>query len=692
MIMDTLLIPPAQSVILFIPAFLFSLAIPIIGVAIFTYIITLRLAPMLQAARDDRWDSIPARLVQFVRIWLLQWRHPRYMMAGVLHIILFAGFLILSIRSLEMVGIGIYSGFVMPGLDGWIASLYGFIRGYAATGVLVVAVIAMYRRGITRPARYAVPEKYGKDHTGEAVFVLAVIATLMISEALFDASLVAAQLKQGVHAEFLPPLSLSWVFSRTLTLASMTTLQNLHTGSYFLHDILFFSFLCFLPLGKHFHVITSLFNVFFMRTRRGNIKPVQHGVSDKALDDLESFGVKKLEDFTWKHMLDFYSCADCGRCSDNCPANAVGRPLSPRFISIKGRDTIFNNYPIYPYGSSFKKSAALIGTAYEEDEIWSCTTCGACEQECPVGIEYIDKIVDLRRGMVDDGMVPQSLQKPLRALEKRGNPWGKLEKKRVEWTKELEAPAAVKVLDGKNSADTLYFVDSITSFDDRMQAIARATVEVLSRAGVDFGILGKAEKDSGHEVRRFGEEMLFMDLRDQNSDAIIASGVNSIVTADPHAFNALKNDYDGIAPVEHISQWMARKVRSGALRFKPMENDNDKVYAYHDPCYLGRHNQVYDAPRTVIDAIPGIRRVDMDRCNDRSFCCGGGGLMLFYEPEEDQRMGVLRVNMAHEAGANVVVTACPFCLVNIEDAIKVAGLEGQMEAIDLVELAARQLA
>jgi heterodisulfide reductase subunit C len=221
--------------------------------------------------------------------------------------------------------------------------------------------------------------------------------------------------------------------------------------SYYIHDLTFFFFLCFLPLGKHFHVITSLFNVFFMRIDRGNIKPVVNGITDDQLDDLESFGVKRLEDFTWKHMLDFYSCADCGRCSDNCPANAVGRPLSPRFISIKGRDLMFKNYPIYPYGSPFKKSDDLIGTTFEEDEIWSCTTCGACEQECPIGIEYIDKIVDLRRGMVDEGMVPQSLQKPLKALEKRGNPWGKMEKKRADWTKDLPGDVTVKDLAKKDS-------------------------------------------------------------------------------------------------------------------------------------------------------------------------------------------------------------------------------------------------
>jgi Fe-S oxidoreductase len=467
------------------------------------------------------------------------------------------------------------------------------------------------------------------------------------------------------------------------------TLQTIHILAYYIHDLTFFFFLCFLPMGKHFHVITSLFNVFFMRIDRGNIKPVVNGIKDEELDDLESFGVKRLEDFTWKHMLDFYSCADCGRCSDNCPANAVGRPLSPRFISIKARDLIFKNYPIYPYGSPFKKSEDLIGTTFDEDEIWSCTTCGACEQECPIGIEYIDKIVDLRRGMVDEGMVPQSLQKPLKALEKRGNPWGKMEKKRADWTKDLPDDVTVKDL-AKDSAEALYFVDSITSYDDRMQEIGRATATVLSRAGADVGILGKKEKDSGNEIRRFGEEMLFQTIKETNTEAILNSGVKHIITADPHAYNALKNDYQGLPPVEHISQFIARNVKSGAIRLKSSNGDG-KVYTYHDPCYLGRHNDVYDDPRSALDAIGGLKRVEMERCRDRSFCCGGGGLMLFYEPEEEQRMGVLRVEMAAKAGANVIVTACPFCLVNMEDAIKVAGMEGKMEAIDLSELIAQHM-
>jgi Fe-S oxidoreductase len=298
--------------------------------------------------------------------------------------------------------------------------------------------------------------------------------------------------------------------------------------------------------------------------------------------------------------------------------------------------------------------------------------------------------------MIDDGNVPQSLQKPLKALESRGNPYGKIEKKRGDWAKtpEFVQDIKVKVLDGKNGADTLYFVDSITSYDDRMQSIGRATARILSHLGKNFGVLGATEKDSGHEARRFGEEMLFMTLRDHNTEAIKASGVQRIVTADPHAFNALKHDYKDVPPVEHISQVLAREARAGNLHFNAAENwleSRDRVYTYHDPCYLGRHNQVYDDPRDVLDSIPGLNRVEMQRSRDRSFCCGGGGLMLFYEPKEEQRMGEVRVRMAAEAGANAIVTACPFCMVNIEDAIKVAGMEGKMSVIDLTELVDQHL-
>jgi Fe-S oxidoreductase len=691
---ESYLTSPAAAVIAGIPIKMLAIAIPIVGILIFAHIINKRLQPLRLAAPDPRTDRMSARINKLLQIWLGQWRQPRYMLAGVLHILIFAGFLVISLQSITLVIAGFKENFVLPGLSGVIGHIYFFLKDIAATLVLIACIIAAVRRGIYKPARYSVPAKYGHDHTGEAVFVLGIISTLMISESLFEASLFAAQMQAGAHSEFMIPGTLVWFETELLKGASASALQCIHIASYLVHDLVFFFFLCFLPLGKHFHVITSFPNVLFAKLDKGSVKPVKWGITEEELDNLESFGVKKFTDFTWKHMLDFYTCADCGRCSDRCPANRVKRPLSPRFISIKCRDYAFKNYPLL--GDAPKESDKMIfEDILSEDEIWSCTTCGACEAECPLLIEYIDKIVDLRRGMVDEGLVPQSLQKPLSALEKRGNPYGKLEKKRADWAKDKEfaEECEVKVLDKKKStADVLYFVDSITSFDDRMQEIAKSTAKILSKAGVDFGILGKKEKDSANEVRRFGEEMLFQDLRDRNIDAILESGVKSIVTADPHAFNALKNDYKDLPPVEHISEFIARKIKSGNIKLKSIE-DSSKIYTYHDPCYLGRHNGIYDIPRQVLDAIPNIRRVEMkDDCKDRSFCCGGGGLMLFYEPEEEQRMGVIRVQMAKEAGANVIVTACPFCMVNMEDAIKTSGLEGKMEAIDLVELIDRHVA
>ncbi len=690
--MEPALTSPANAVLLGLPAKVIFMLIPLMGIGIFAYIISRRVAAMRGAASDPRFDRIGERLSSVFKYWLGQLRHPRYMLPGVMHILLFSGFLILSIRSLTLVFIGVVDGFVLPGFGGGLGHFYALLKDIAASYVLVAVIVLMIRRGIFKPARYAVPAKYGKAHTAEAVFVLCLITGLVVSDMVFEGSLLAAEHAGGAEAAFVLPLTGTWLAAQMLTGLPVGSLQGLHVGAYFLHELIFFFFLCFLPLGKHFHVITSLFNVYFMKLDKGTVKPVRWGVTDEKLDDLESFGVKVYEDFTWKHILDFYSCVDCGRCSDNCPANAAGRPLSPRFISIKCRDHGYRKYPLLGK-TEIASDAPLIGKVLEEDEIWSCTTCGACEEECPVLIEYIDKIVDVRRGMVEEGMVPQSLQKPLGALEKRGNPWGKMERKRADWAaaEDFSQQCPVRVLGPKESAETLYFVDSISSYDDRMQDLARATAKILTTAGIDFGILGKDEKDSGHEARRFGEEMLFQDLKDHNTDAILNTGAAQIVTADPHAFNALKNDYRELPPVRHISQVILAALASGRIAFDAID-DRTKTYTYHDPCYLGRHNGLYEPPRKVLDAIPGLKRIDMSRCRDRSFCCGGGGLMLFYEPEkEEQRMGVIRVQMAKEAGADVIVTACPFCLVNIEDAIKVAGLEKEMEAIDLVELASRQL-
>jgi Fe-S oxidoreductase len=680
--------------------------IHILGIACFSYIVAKRLTPLLRGERDFRFDRPVTRLIRTLQFWLGQWKHPRYKTAGALHIFIFAGFITLAVRTFSLLIFGLSDNFGVPGLAGRPAQIYDILTDYAATIVFLCMVIAAVRRLVFKPARYAVPAKYGKGHPADAIILLALIAMMMVADSFFGATQAAVRAQEGFAVEPLAVLSLAWAFKPILIATPLTTLWDLRLGVCLLHEAAFYFLMCYRPFGIQFHVITSIFNVYFAKLDRGTLKPVRWGVGDEHLDQVQSFGVKKFEDFTWKHMLDFYSCADCGRCTDNCPANAVGRPLSPRFITTKARDYSFQQYPVFQrshhgkdvaqaFASQEAGGTALMGSIYSEDEVWSCTTCGACEEECPLLVEYIDKIVDLRRGMIDDGNVPQSLQKPLKAVESRGNPYGKMAKKRADWAtaKEFQETCAVKILDGKNGnghADTLYFVDSITSYDDRMQSIGRATAKILDHLGENFGILGPVEKDSGHEVRRFGEETLFMALRDHNTDAIKASGVQRIVTNDPHAYNALKHDYPDVPPVEHISQVISREVKAGKIKFHPVESGKN-VYTYHDPCYLGRHNQVYEDPRQVLDAIPGLNRVEMSRSRDRSFCCGGGGLMLFYEPKEDQRMGVVRVKMAAEAGANVMVTACPFCMVNIEDAIKVAGLEGKMTAIDLAELVDQQI-
>lgn len=624
-----------------------------------------------------------------MQFWLGQWKHPRYPFAGTVHILVFSGFILLAIRAFGLLLFGAFENFDSQPSAGFIGYSYAIATDYAATVVLLCMIVAATRRLVFKPARYAVPAKYGKARQADAIFLLALIGLLMVADSLFEASRVANLNQEGTSAVLPAVWSLPWMLQKALTTTSSSALFKLFCGAYVLHQFTFYFLLCYRPFGIQFHVETSFFNVLFGKLHRGTIKPARWGVSEEQLEQMKSIGVKKFEDFTWKHMLDFYSCADCGRCADHCPANAVGRPLSPRFLTIKARDYSFQHYPVFGRSDG---TGALVGDIYTQDEIWSCTTCGACEEECPLLVEYIDKIVDLRRGLIDDGDVPQSLQKPLKALDSRGNPYGKLEKKRGEWVKseELQQQVNVKILNGNIAAHTLYFVDSITSYDDRMQSIARATAKILNATGEDFGILGPKEKDSGHEVRRFGEELLFRALRNGNTEAIRACRAQRIVTADPHAYNALKHDYTNVPVVEHISQVIAREVRAGRLQLKPVENGGD-VYTYHDPCYLGRHNQVYDEPRYVLDSISGLNRVEMKRSRDRSFCCGGGGLMLFYEPKEEQRMGVLRVKMAAEAGANVIVTACPYCMANIEDAIKVAGLEGKMTAIDLAELVARQI-
>jgi Fe-S oxidoreductase len=674
------LLEPADLPLAGIPAPVVAAVILIGAVLFFCYVMYRRIDLLRGLMPDFRFDEIGARVRMLVIYGFGQLRQPRYLGAGILHILLFAGFILLSLRSLTLIGRGFSTGFHLPGLTGTPAFVYESLKDYTVLVVLAVCIICMIRRAVFKPPRYDHPGAAGHEH--EAYIILGLVSALMITDMLYDGSAYAAH--PEASAAYLPAAALASVF---MSGADPAVLERLHIGGYWLHILVFFGLLNYLPISKHFHVITALPNVFFAKLHKGAIKPVRYGVEDWM--SLEECGVGRFEQFTWKNVLDFYSCADCGRCTDNCPANAAGRKLSPKMISIKARDYAYEHYPMF--GPALNPGdTKFVGDIITEEEIWSCTTCGACEQECPIFIEYIDKIVDMRRYLLDQGSLPQSLQKPMQQVKKKGNAYGGNKAKRAAWAKDLEE-VEVRELKKGDSADYLFFVDSCGSFDPRIQEITKAFARILSRASCDFGILGQDETESGNEIRRLGEEGLFEQVSQKNIDAFQERQFREIVTFDPHAFNVIKNDYPVKFPVLHASQLMAQLLKSGRLQLSG-DYLQGRTVTYHDPCYLGRHNDMYEDPRFVLGRVPGMRLREMTRSFSRSFCCSGGGLLLWYESEEEkERMGEKRVRMAQEVQAEVIVTACPFCLINLEDAVKTTGNEDKIEIIDLVELVDRSL-
>jgi len=672
-------IQPAFEHYLGIPGFVIASIILILGLALFFYIIYRRYLLLKSAKPDPRFGSLGQRIYDLIIYGMFQKRQPRYLWIGILHIMIFWGFITLALRSITLYGLGFKADFVLPFMGGSLGEAYNFLKDVFEIIVLFACISAILRRAISRPARYE--RKYGKTHKFEAYLVLGLISLLMVTDIAMDGSGIVLGEK---YLYWLPAAhTVSYIFNGL----AQDSLKSIFLWNYWIHILTLMVFLNFLPLGKHFHIITGLPNVFFRKLKKGSIKPPRWDIED--IEELDSIGVDKIEDFTWKHILDFYTCTECGRCADNCPANTVGRPLSPMEITLKIREQAYESVPIFntKKGDNNKENnLSIIGNIISPDEIWSCTTCGACEEECPVFIEYIDKIIDLRRHMVESAMIPKDFQDALMKFEKTGNPFGKPPAKRADWVKELD-DISVKIIEEGDKVDILYFVDSYASFDPQIQQIAMAIVRGLNKAGVNFGILGSRESDSAHQVKRIGEEGLFQFLMEENMEIFKSCSFNEIVTTDPHAFNALKNDYPGHLNVKHYTEFFLPLIENGHLKASRPLDDGQKIYTYHDPCYLGRHNGIYEAPRKILASIPGINIVEMEKNRDRSFCCGGGDINLWYDIEqEEMRMGEKRVAMAYEAGATVIVTACPFCLLNFDDAIKTSGLEGKIEVVDLMEL------
>jgi Fe-S oxidoreductase len=668
---------PATATYFGIPGYLFAWVISVSGACLFLYIIYKRYLLLRSGQADPRLHSILKRVVGLITYGIIQKRQPRYLWAGVIHILIFWGFVVLGLRSTDLITQGLHIPVLRPVLQGGFGLFYNTLKEIFELVVICVCIWAFLRRAILRP------ERYEGSHTFEAYLVLGLISFLMVTDMFFEGSALLLAGNETAPAAGLPAARLA---AALLAGSHAGSLEDIHYLSYWLHILTFFFFLNLLPLSKHFHIITALPNVFFRKLKKGGLKPAQWGVED--LEELEALGVEKVQDFTWKHILDFCTCTECGRCSDNCPADTIGRPLSPKMLTMKLRDHAYRQYPVF--GRKLKagkgdNESPMVGGVISFDELWSCTTCGACEEECPVFIEYIDKIIDMRRYLIESAQNPSTFNPVLMQVEKTGNPFGKPAAKRAEWLQEME-DIPVRLLREADTVDVLYFVDSYASYDPTAQAVARAIARGLHLSGIDFGILGPRERDSGHQARRMGEEGLFQLLVEENMEIFRNIRFNRIITTDPHAFNAIKKDYPGEFEVFHYTQFFCEMIQSGRLRpIKGVEPGD--VYTYHDPCYLGRHNGVYEEPRRILRSIPGLNLREMSRSRDRSFCCGGGDVMLWHEIEQEEvRMASYRLKMAHDAGANVVVTACPFCFIHFEDAIKTDGLEGEMKVIDLMEL------
>jgi Fe-S oxidoreductase len=654
-----------------IPGYVFTWIIFSLALSVFAYIMYRRYLLISSGQKDPRFSYVGKRLKDLFVYGFLQKRQPRYFWAGLIHIMIFWGFVVLGLRSIDLVSQGLGFDLLKPIQESGFGLFYGFLKDIFELIVLAACIWAILRRAtITH-------ERYEGSHVFEAYFVLALISFLMVTDIFYEGSATVGTDESG------PILPASYLAALLLEGAPEGVLNAIHVQGYWFHIGAFFLFLVFLPLGKHFHIITALPNLFFRKLKKGSIKPARWGIDD--IDELDSLGIEHFEDFTWKHILDFLSCTECGRCSDNCPAYAIGRPLSPKMVTLKLREHGLQQVPLFRRRNQEDNHLSIAGGVITQEEIWSCTTCGACEEECPVFIEYIDKIIDMRRHLIETAQNPKTFNQVLMNFEKTGNPFGKPAVKRTDWINENQGLQVRKLKEG-DEVDLLYFVDSYGSFDPTGQAISSAIVKGLNLSDVDFGILGPLEKDSGHQVRRMGEEGLFQLLVEENMEVLKSIRFKRILTTDPHAFNTLKNDYPEPFEVLHYTQFFEQMVEMGNLKPGRVPNGED-TYTYHDPCYLGRHNGVYDEPRRLIKSIPGLKFVEMTRSRDRSFCCGGGDIMLWHEIEqEEMRMAEKRVRMAQEIGANIIVTSCPFCHIHFEDTIKTSGLEDSMKVMDLMVL------
>ena len=625
----------------------------------------------------ERSGDLPRRAVREGTEVLGQRKLFQRALPGLMHALIFWGFLVLLTTIAEVVGQLIDPAFELPWIGG--TAWLGLLQDLFAAGVLVGLAIAV---GIRLAQR---PERFVGSHRLEAYRILGLI--FLIITTLFLAR--GARIAVGDAPDWWwTPVSTATSF--LFTWMSEGWQRVMMWTLLWVHLLVILGFLVYLGYSKHLHIATSAINVFFANTRpRGTLTPLRIDLEAMDGEDVH-LGAATIADLSWKQTLDLYACTECGRCQSACPAWNTGKPLSPKLLVMNLRDHLFEHGPelLEAQGAGgAPEPVALIPDVIDEEVVWACTTCGACMQECPVDIEHVDTIVDLRRNLVmAESRFPTEAGALLRNLEGANNPWGMPQAQRSDWADGLE----VRVIgEGERAPEYLYWVGCAGSFDDRAKAISRSVVALLDRAGVSFAILGPRELCTGDPARRIGNEYLFQTLAERNVETMTDAGVTKVVANCPHCFNTLRNeypDYGGRFEVIHHSQLIARLVEEGRLRpGAPV----DATVAYHDPCYLGRHNGVYEDPRSALASVPGVRTVEMPRHAERGLCCGAGGARMWMEERIGKRINQERMDEAASTGADTVGVACPYCLIMLDDGARTSGAETAVA--DIAQLLARSI-
>ena len=600
---------------------------------------------------------------------LLKWTVP-----GLAHAFTFWGFTVLILTIIEAYGALFQKNFAIPGIGH--AAFVGFIEDFFACAVLVALIVFSVIRIRESPKREDRASRFYGSHTGAAWITLGMISLVIVTLLMYR----AAQTNTG---DF--PYGW-WAFAshglgRALHPLGLSANRTLETVFVDLNVVVIVSFLVFVVYSKHLHIIMAPLNIAFSRqpTRLGALDKTPE-IDIETMDEDTIFGAGKIEHFTWKQLLDLVTCTECGRCQSQCPAWNTGKDLSPKLVIMDLRDELFR-----------ASSQALVPGVITEEVLWACTTCGACVEQCPVDIEHVDAIIDMRRyEVLIESRFPSEAGLMLRNVENRGDPWGLGASRRLEWTESLDFEITVVKETIPDDVEYLFWVGCAGALDERARKTTQSIARLLRQAGVTFAVLGAAESCTGDPVRRLGNEYLFQVQAQQNIGTLTTAGVKKVIASCPHCFNSLSKEYPALGgnfEVIHHSQLLGRLVADGRLR----PNRLEAKVTYHDPCYLGRHSKIYDPPRSIIESVPGVTSVEMGRCRERGFCCGAGGARMWLEEHQGKRINLERTDEALGTGADVVSTACPYCLIMLDDAVKERGRDEEVKVLDVAQLLERSM-